>query len=368
MAKNSHQNISAIVFAGGVGQRLWPLSRKKTPKQFEALINQQSTLKLSVDQLRPEFAWEDIYISTNQQYASIVRQQLPKIPPQNLFLEPAMRDVGPAVGYSLSMLAKKNPHKPVALIWADCLVKETDNYKQALFAGADYLKSSPNKFVFLGQKPRFANQNLGWIKVGKTLNQVNGFPIKEFVSWHYRPQADVANQYYQDKSYCWNPGYLVVNPAYVLDQFRKHSPSMYQQLNKLQQSYGTPDHKKQLQTIYPQMEKISFDNAILEKISPSQAVVIIIDMDWCDIGTWESLKEALQTHSQQNITQGNVQARHTKNSVIYSQTKQLVAAIDVDDVVIVVTQDAILVTPQASVPQIKSLLQKFEGTKLDKYT
>ena len=115
MAKAS--NMKAVIFAGGVGTRMWPLSRKQTPKQFEKIINDQSTLQLAVNRLRPEFNWDDIYISTGNQYTSIIKKQLPQIPKKNIIGEPVMKDVAPAVGYLMAILAKKFPQDPVVILW-----------------------------------------------------------------------------------------------------------------------------------------------------------------------------------------------------------------------------------------------------------
>jgi mannose-1-phosphate guanylyltransferase len=368
MAETSAPPMKAIVFAGGVGTRMWPLSRKKSPKQFEPVIDQQSTLQLAVSRLTPEFSPEDIYISTGEQYRSIIQNQLPTIPKSNIIGEPEMRDVGPAVGYLLSIIAKTDADSPVAILWSDHQVENIDTFKKALLCGGTYLAKHPDKFVFIGQRPRFANQNLGWIEYGDTIDTVNGFDLKSFASWHYRPDLDTAKQYFRDRKHAWNPGYFMVTPRVVLDHFKTIAPDMYAKLYTLQQSYGQPHHQAELAAIYPTLEKISFDDLILSKVKPEEAVVISVDMGWSDVGTWDALKEAMQTHPQDNLTHGLVKTMHTTNSLVYSYTDQLVAAIDLDDMVVVVTPDAVLVTKQKSIPKIKELLKTFEGTKLEKYT
>ncbi len=360
--------MKAVIFAGGVGTRMWPLSRKKSPKQFEPIIDNQSTLQMAVSRLRPEFDWHDIYISTGEIYRDIIEKQLPDIPKDNIIGEPQMRDVAPAVGYLMGIIAKKSPNTPTVILWSDHLVERENVFKKAIFAGGKYVQKNPHQYVFLGQRPRFANQNLGWIGYGKTLTSVDGFELKEFKTWHYRPDLNTAVKYFKDNGHAWNPGYFVLLPEFVLKQYQAHTPQMYQILLKLQESYGTADHTRLLSQLYPSMEKISFDDAIITKATPDQAVVISVDMGWSDIGTWDALKEALQNYPSANITHGQVKLHETTNSLVYNYTPSLVTTVDVSDMVVVATPDAILVTRQQSIPKIKDMLKSFEDTDLEKYS
>lgn len=360
--------MKAVIFAGGVGTRMWPLSRKKTPKQFEKIIDNKSTLQLAVDRLRPEFAWENIYISSALEYQAKIVKQLHSVPKRNIIGEPVMKDVAPAVGYLMAILALEGPNDPVVILWSDHLMKHVDRFKKILLEGGEYVRNNPSKFLFIGQKPRFANQNLGWIEFGKKIAKLDGLNIREFKSWHYRPPQETADKYFKSGRHAWNPGYFIVNPVNVLRQYQKHAPEMYKKLMQLQESYRKKNHQQVLAKIYPTFEKISFDDAILAKVPPQNAVVVSADLGWSDIGTWEALKEALQTHPAQNITKGKVVSYESKNNVVYSTTKQLIATIDLKGMVVVTTDDAVLVCPQESIPDIKKMLKTFEGTDLEKFT
>ena len=365
MAKTS--TMKAVIFAGGVGTRMWPLSRKKTPKQFEKIVGNKSTLQLTVDRLRPEFDWSDIYVSTGIKYTPLIRKQLKRLPKKNLIGEPVMRDVAPAVGYLMAVLAKKNPDDPVVILWSDHLMKHVRRFKKIILKGGEYIRKNPDKFLFIGQKPRFANQNLGWIEYGKKIDKLDGLTIREFKDWHYRPDQATADKYFKGGKHAWNPGYFIVNPSNVLKKYQEYEPKMYKQLMELQNSYGTLRHKFKLQKIYPTFEKISFDDAILMKVPDKQAVVVTADLGWSDIGTWEALKEALQKKSGENLLKGKIVPFNTKNSLVYSYTDQLISTIDLQDMIVVITDDAILVCPQKSIPNIKKMLKTFDGTDLEKY-
>src|SRR5258708_7301787 len=158
--------MKVVIFAGGVGSRLWPLSRKNSPKQLEKIVGDKSTLQLAVDRLKPDFSQKDIYISTGKKYESIVRYHLQQIQPENLLFEPEMRDVGPAVGVAMGIIGKDNPNSPVAIIWSDHFVKKERRFREVLGFAEDIANKDPNSLIFIGQRARFANQNLGWLEFG----------------------------------------------------------------------------------------------------------------------------------------------------------------------------------------------------------
>jgi len=366
---SSSSKTKAVIFAGGIGTRMWPLSRQHSPKQFEKIIDNQSTLQLSVSRLRPEFAWRDIYISTGQKYIELIKSQVPQIPKQNIIAEPKMRDVAPAVGYVAAILKKiSGGDHPLAILWSDHLIKKPLIFKKVLAAASIYIKSHPNKILFIGQKARFPNQNLGWIQHGKSLSPISTFKAYAFKNLHYRPSPAEAKTYFKNSNYSWNPGYWVSTPNFILSQYQTFMPDMYQKLLRLQASYGQKGHQKNLDNIYPQLEKISFDNAILERMDPKDAIVVTTDLGWSDVGTWEALKEALQTNNAANLIHGKTFTHQTQNSLVYNYTNKLVTTINLSGMLVVVTDDVILVCPQDSVPQIKNVVQSFKSTANEKFT
>jgi len=369
MAKTQNKSpMRAVIFAGGVGTRMWPLSRKTSPKQFEKIVGDQSTLQLAVQRIRPEFDWHNIYISTGIDYLNIIKSQVPNIPKQNIIAEPQMRDVAAAVGYVTAVLGKKDPHQPFAILWSDHLIKNTAIFKKVLRVGGEYIAKHKNKILFIGQKSRFPNQNLGWIRRGEQATSASGFKIYKFKGWHYRPSLKLAQQYFKNPNFSWNPGYFVSTPKFILDQYQNFMPDMYQVIKKLAHSWGSDNHSQNLSRLYPKMEKISFDNAILERIKPEQAIVLTTDMGWSDIGAWEAFKEALQTKPQENITHGKTHLHNNQNSLVYNYTSKLVTTIDIKDMLVIVTDDVILVCPQESVPEIKKVVQGFKSSANEKYT
>lgn len=355
--------MKAIIFAGGVGTRLWPLSRRHSPKQFEKVIGDKSTLQLTVERLLPDFSWKDIYIATSKNYLSIVKNQLPKISPNNIIAEPESRDVGPAVGLVTAILRKKFPTTSIVILWSDHIVREDFLFRQILATCAKIITKGKSKIIFISQKPRFPSQNLGWIKFGKAKSEEGKIALYEFEGFYYRPNLATAEKFYKDGNYAWNVGYFVTTPSFLWRLFKKHQPMMFQTLKEIYKTVGTNKFEAVLKKLYPSLPKISFDNCILEKIGRDDAFVISQNLGWSDVGAWEALKEALQSSPDQNVIQGKVLVQDCRDSLVYNYTDQMVVTIDLDGFLVINTQDALLVCHKNSVPKIKKLVEGLAKSK-----
>ena len=360
--------MKAVIFAGGVGTRLWPLSRKKSPKQFERIIGDKSTLQLAASRIQPDFSWNDLYVSTGKMHVATVQSQLGSLPPDHVIGEPDMRDVGPAVGLMAGILTRVAPQEPMVILWSDHLVRNEALFRKILHTAGSVIEKDPNKIIFVSQKPRFASDNLGWIDFGKQVAKKNGIPFYAFVDFQYKPDKATAKTYFESGHHAWNVGYFVTTPEFLWKQYQLFAPNIYQGLSRIVDAYHTARFPELLDSIYPTLEKIHFDNAILEKLNPADAWVVSEDIEWSDIGAWEALKEALQEAEDKNVTQGKVMLTQTRDSLVYNYTDQLIATIDLDDMLIVNTSDVVLVCKKSSVSKIKSLVESLSGTENDHLT
>ncbi len=351
-----------IVFAGGVGTRLWPVSRKNTPKQFEKIIGDKSTLQQTIERLLPTFKARDIFVATGKRYLEVVLEQLPQIPKENFIFEPQMRDVGPAIGLAAAILSKKYPNEPIAILWSDHLVKNNDAFKKILFLAEESINKKQADFVFIAQKPRFANQNMGWIEVGDMVKEEDNIYIHSFKKLFYRPKLSEAISFFESQHFAWNLGYFVTTPSYLSSLFQTFTPNLYEKLAQIAASYETDNFEQVLETIYPSLQKISFDDAILVNMKPKNILVISSDLGWSDVGAWESLKEALAETTDENVTKGKVLLEDSKDSLVFNYNDQLVVGIDLEELLVINTGDVILVCPKTSVPKIKELVEGFAGT------
>lgn len=352
-----------IIFAGGTGTRLWPLSRRKSPKQFEKVVGDKSTLQLSVDRLLPEFKWKDIYVATSVDYVPIIGRQLPQIPNGNIIGEPISKDVGPSVGLMMAVLYKRNPKEPIIIQWSDHLIREDTLFKKIIKVSSKIIRENGNKIIFISQKPRFASQNLGWIEYGKTVKTLEGSNFYAFEGFKYRPSLEVANQYLKSGKFAWNVGYFVTTPSFLWKQFEIFQPEMFQIMREIYKTVDKPNFSRVVKKLYTKFPKISFDNAILEHIKKEDAFVVTEDLGWSDVGAWEALKEALQTSPDQNVIKGKVLLTDCRDSLVYNYTNQMVVTIDIEGFLVVNTQDVILICHKNSVPKIKKLVENLAETE-----
>lgn len=361
--------MKAVIFAGGVGTRLWPLSRKKSPKQFEKIIDDKSTLQLAVERLFPEFNPRDIYISTGIQYVDIITKQLNKIPKENIIGEPEKRDVGPAVAFMMGYLSKKFPDEPVVILWSDHLVRHKDLFKKVVLASGKLVEKDTDKIIFIGQKPRFASDNLGWIETEGIYRKGFGVTFHKFSELKYKPNKELAEKYYKNERYCWNLGYFVSTPHFIYSMFKRFTPHIYRLIEQILESLDKKNFMKKFAQYYHEMPEINFDNAILEQLDRELAYVVIEDIGWSDVGAWEALKEALEENREDNITKGKVLLKDSDDNLIYNYNdKKIIIGVDLHELLVVNTEDVLLIAKKTSVSKIKKMVEDFKGTEHEKLT
>lgn len=360
--------MKAVIFAGGVGTRLWPISRKNAPKQFEKIVGDKSTLQLAVDRLYPLFKPEDIYVSTGEKYKEILFEQLPEIPRGNFIFEPEVRDVGPAVAAACAIVGKNAPDEPIAIIWSDHFVKKERRFREVLGFAEDLVKEDPDRLILIGQRARFANQNIGWIEFGDEVKTIRDTKIFSFKQLIYRPELLEARRFLQSDTFAWNPGYFVTSAKFIMQSYRIHAPQIYDGVLKIQEAFGGENFDQVMKDIYPTLEKISFDNAVLEKLDQSHVFVIAADLGWSDVGAWEALKEALQVKSSENVMRGKALLTDSEDNLVFNYTDQLVVGIDLKETIVINTDDVLLVCDKNSVPKIKKFVESLSGTEHEKLT
>ncbi len=182
------------------------------------------------------------------------------------------------------------------------------------------------------------------------------------MSFKCAPPQELADEFATDNRHAWNLGYFVTTPKLLWKMFEEFSPDLFSRLKKIHDAYGTDSYSAVLAEEYPQIEKISFDHAILEKMDPKIGRVISADIGWSDIGAWEALKEALSENTEANVTKGKIMVEGCTDSIIHNETNQLVVGIDLNDLVVVSMDDVILICPKGSVPKIKTFVKGLNGT------
>ncbi|GIK57682.1 MAG: mannose-1-phosphate guanylyltransferase [Chloroflexota bacterium] len=328
-------------------------------------------MQLAVARVRDTYGAANIFVSTNEKYADIVRGQLPEIPPEQIIGEPTRRDLAAAVGLALAHLSRhtSNADEPVAILWGDNYMDQVDNFRAVLQAAETLLLQKQANILFIGETPRFANENLGWIGLGAEKGRLNGRPYYGFESLTYRPPLAECRRMFAEGTHVWNTGYFVTTIGFVQSLYQQQQPQMWAQLTQIQATIGRDTYQKTLQAVYPQLGVMSFDDAILQHIPAEKALVLHSEMGWSDPGTLYALKEAINPDPIANVTKGLVQLAETQDCLVYNyEPEKLVAVIGLDGVIVVNTADALLVVHKDKIPLVKKLVDGLEGTELESYS
>ncbi len=358
-----------VIFAGGSGRRLWPISRQRSPKQFEQIVGDRSTLQLAVDRVLPLYGGENIFVSTNQRYADLIRAQLPTIPAGNIIGEPSRRDLGPAVGLALAHLARTDPDSPVAILWSDNIITNVPQFLNLLAVAERLIRARAAELLFIGETPRFANENLGWIRLDGKVDVPDGVPCFRFGSLRYRPEHDECRRMFESGEYVWNTGFFVTTPSFVRGLYEKHAPALWAGLCEIERAIGLDAYEETLGRVYPQLPRVSFDDAVLTHLEPDRALVLHAELGWSDPGTLYALKETLNPALDANVTKGLVIDTATSDSLIYNyESDKLLVAVGLEGMIVVNTKDAILVVHKDNVPLVKKIVDGLEGTELEPFS
>lgn len=342
-----------IIFAGGSGTRFWPISKTDFPKQFVKVIDSKSTLQLAVERVQPMYGWNNIYIQTNEKYVSTVKEQVPNIPNSNILTEPAKRDVGPAVGLALTHMRKMGVKEPIFIGWADHLISNLKEFEENLRKAEESILKEEHKIVFWGEKPTFANHDFGWIKV-EDGNKYGGLV--------YRPEPKKCEEMFKSGDWFWNTGYFVTTADYILDIYKKHQPQLYTALEKIEKAIGTTDENDVMQTVYPKIESVTFDEAAIYNIDKKDGGVVVSNMGWADPGTLYALKRYNEP-SDKNYVRGKGKFYKSTDSMIFNIENKLVAGVGLESYVIVNTKDVVYVVNKNNVGEVKKLLEEMRGDK-----
>lgn len=359
-----------VIFAGGTGRRLWPISRKKSPKQFEPILGEKSTLQLAIDRVVGPYGAENIYVSSNERYQEMIRQQLPALPEQNVIGEPVRRDLAAAVGLALTHLSQTaSPDEPIAILWGDNYMSEVATFQRLLAKAEQLVSSNQAEIVYMGETPRFANNNLGWIGLGEQKDTGGETPCFGLNSFTYRPPLAECEAMFASGRYVWNTGYFVTSVGYIQGLYEQHQPNLASQLAEIGRAIGTEAYDTVLHEVYPQLDVMSFDDAILVHMPYEQVLVLHDEMGWSDPGTLYALKEALNPGRGANAEKGQVIAHESTDCLLYNyESDKLLTVVGMEGMIVVNTEDAILVVHKDNVPLVKKMVDNLEGTEWEKYS
>jgi mannose-1-phosphate guanylyltransferase len=345
----------AAIMAGGVGTRLWPLSRSTRPKQALRLFGDRTMFQHTIDRLTPLFPLDRILVVTGPQHAEVLHPQAADLPAENFLLEPAGRDSGPAVGLGAIHLLKRDPDAVMAMLTADHYIAKAERFRAALMAAEKVARAGA--IVTLGIQPSFPSTGYGYIQRGDLLDRVDGFDVFHVVRFAEKPDPTTAAAFFESGQYSWNSGMFVWRVDRVLSEIQRQRPKMYDQLMTIASALGTADEQQVLAEVWSQIEKISIDYAIME--GAHDVAVIPVEIGWSDVGSWATLLDIVEGDEHGNVVTGDHLGFDTTRVLVHSQNR-LVVTIGLEDLIIVDTDDALLICPKDRAQDVKSVVDSLK--------
>ncbi|WP_281227954.1 mannose-1-phosphate guanylyltransferase [Flavobacterium aquiphilum] len=350
-----NKNYYAILMAGGIGSRFWPVSTKETPKQFHDMLGAGQTLiQKTFSRLSKLIPVENILILTNENYNSIVLEQLPMVKQEQVLLEPAMRNTAPCILYASLKIQKENPDAVMVVAPSDHWIEDENAFVQNLQQCFDFC-SKENALMTLGIQPTFPNTGFGYIEYDKT----DSNPMKKVSQFREKPDYETAKLFLQSGNFLWNGGIFIWSVKSITDAFEKFQPQMNSLFQKGFESYNTAEEKSFIADNYSSAENISIDYAVMEKAS--NVYVLPAIFDWNDLGTWGSLHEKLPKDDNNNaVVNAKVLLQNSSSNIISTAKEKLVIIDGLEDFIIVDKDNVLLIYPKSKEQEIKGIVAQLQ--------
>lgn len=342
--------MKAIILAGGSGTRLWPMSRAARPKQFFDVIGSEPLIRDTYRRLLRSFAAEDIYFSVTPAFEELLRANLSDIADDHVFIEPEKRDTGPAMGYVAAMMELSFPDEPIVFVPSDHYIADEEKFLTCLAVG-DRLIRETGKMVDIAIVPSFPSSTLGYTKIGQLLESDRDVEVYEFAGHTEKPPYEVAKQYLESGDYLWHANYYMWTPRKFMSALEEYAPQMGAILRQIQAGH---------RELYANIEKISFDYAVTEKMNPQDVLILKGDFGWSDIGAWDTIKDRLSSEAEGNVTKGKVILADTTGSLVYAPANKLVAVVGLENMIVVDTDDALLICRRDDASRVKEVVKIIE--------
>ncbi len=360
----------AVILAGGRGTRFWPRSRTRTPKQLLNIVGNETMLQQTVKRLLPVFPASRIWAVTNAEQAAAVRRNVPRPGAARVLAEPVGRNTAAAIGLAAIHIAKKDPDALMAVLPADHYIADAARYQAVVRAALAVAARGPN-LVVLGVPPTRLETGYGYIERAAEADGEAGVPVFAVARFTEKPALAKAAEHIASGRYYWNAGMFFWRASTFLDCLQRFLPATHDALLRLEKLIGTARYAKALKRIYPQLENISVDYAVMERATQVERAaglgvyVLPADVGWSDIGSWAAVYELMARAPGENVSAGEFAAIDASGNFLWSP-KKFVAAVGVRDLVVVETPDALLIVPRDRAQDVGKVVKWLEESSKKK--
>jgi mannose-1-phosphate guanylyltransferase len=355
----------AVLMAGGAGTRFWPLSRKAYPKQLLNFFGSKSMLQQTYERIKPLTSNNKILVITNGRLKKEIEKQLPEIPKSNIIGEPQGKNTAPCIALAAAVISKKAADDEIMVVLpADHIVSGQSNFRTTLQVGISYAQKS-DCLITLGIKPTYPETGYGYVQTAEKLLSQKGKEIFRVRTFAEKPNYETAERFMKSGDFLWNSGMFIWSVKSIIEEINEHLPELGEDLKLIRESVGKAGFTQTLKDVYARTKTVSIDYGIMELAQ--KVCVIKSDFGWNDLGSWEAIYNISAKDKNGNVCQTkNELLINAKNNYFYSP-KKLIAAIDVEDIVVIDMEDSILICSKEKSQDVKSVVDNLKRRKMKTY-
>jgi len=355
----------AVIMAGGKGTRFWPRSREKMPKHLLDIVCERTIIQETIDRIAPLVPAENILIVTGLSHADELMKQVPQIPEENVIIEPVGRNTAPCIGLAALHIMRKSPGEIMVVLPADHLITDAQRFRHILSAAAE-MASRGDYLLTIGVTPTCPETGYGYLEEGAKKTTVKGEDIFDVKSIREKPALPQAKAFLNQGGFYWNSGMFVWRVDTIVGALKKWLPDLYEGLSEIEPAIGSDREKSVVDRVYRKIQSISIDYGVMEKAE--NVLLLRGDFGWSDMGCWDALWEVSEKDEHGNAAhvRGHFVGVDARNSLIHSPRK-LVALVGVEDLIVVETEDSLLVCKRGCSQDVKKVVETLDAKKMKDY-
>jgi len=355
--------ITAVIMAGGKGERFWPKSRTNLPKQFLNISGSKSMIQQTISRLEKLIDISHIFIVTNELYAELIRAQIPSLPAENIIIEPIGKNTAPCLGVASIIIEEKFPDSTMVVLPSDHIIENVEGFINIIKTAVEVAQLNGN-LVTLGVQPTYPETGYGYIESldqKLQINEMDVFRVRQFVE---KPDYDTAKSYLDAGNFYWNSGIFIWKTKVIRQYIQEFMPDMHDVLETMKAAFKESDRDEVIKKEFIRMPDQSIDYGIMEKANNIYVIPCIFG--WDDVGSWTALDRINERDENGNVIKGNILNLDTKRCIIESNGK-LIATLGIEDLIIVETEDVTLICSKDKAQEVKLLLKELRAQKMEKY-
>ena len=352
------QEAYAVIMAGGKGERFWPLSTSRRPKQVLSLVGGKPLMQLAIERLEGLIPPERVIVVTNADIVDVACEAAPQLPKENVIGEPFGRDTAAAVALASAVVKARDPGAVFCILTADHIIGDNDLFLQTLREGIA-IAAAGDVLVTIGIQPAFPSTAFGYIESGDTVEHGGDIEFLKAVRFVEKPDLAAAEKYVDSGRFCWNSGMFIWSVKSIQNALSEFQPQLLRMADVMEGHVGTPDFMKHLADEYEKLERISIDYAIMEKAD--NILMARGTFNWGDVGSWDSLDNYFDKDDSMNVVIGDGEVLESGGSIVVSEGRTT-CLVGVDDLIVVQAEDATLVCHRSRAQDVKKMVQKLRDT------